>query len=220
MKKITLLSTLILFLSVSLIAQIQEAERSMSVGVHNALILELPNVTNKLAEKQWKKYAKEYGKTKYQRKHDEFFTNNADIPSINGDNGLDLYARVSEEGDKKYLLVWFDLGGAYLSSAGDVDKFKNAEKLLLEFGLQIAKEKIRLDLKDAEKELKKKENHLQKLEKNKKSYEREIEIAKAKIVKSEEKIEQNIKDQETANLEIVEQKELVQETKDRLSELD
>ncbi len=220
MKKITLIFTLTLLLSISLFAQIQEAERSMSIGVHNALILELPDVTKKLAEKQWKKYAKEYGKTKFQRKHDEYFTNNADIPSINGDNGLDLYARVSEEGDKKYLLVWFDLGGAYLSSAGDIDKFKNAEKILLEFGLQIAKEKIRLDLKEAEKELKRKVSHLKKLEKNKKSYEREIEIAKAKIVKAEGKIEENIKEQETTTQEIGQQKELVQETKDRLSELD
>ena len=142
MKKLILFFTLFLVLSLSLFAQIEEGERSMSLGIHNALVMELPDVTIKLAEKQWKKFAKKYGKTKYQRKSDEYFTNNADIPSINGDNGVDLYGRVAEEGDKKYMLVWFDLGGAYLSSTGDIDKFKNAEKLLLEFGLQVAKEKL------------------------------------------------------------------------------
>ncbi len=219
MKKITLFFIFTMLVAFSTFAQIEEGERSMSLGIHNALVMELPDVSIKLAEKQWKRYAKKYGKTKYQRKSDEYFTNNADIPSVNGDNGVDLYARVAEDGNKKYILVWFDLGGAYLSSK-DVDKYQSAEKILLEFGLKVAKEKIRLDLKAAEKELKNKENRLKKLERSKKSYEREIEIAKAKIEKAEGKIEQNIKDQEVANDEIEQQKELVKEIQARFSELD
>jgi len=55
----------IFFFSLSLHAQIVEAEKVMTTGSNNALILEIPNSDVKIVEKVWKSYAKSFnGKVK------------------------------------------------------------------------------------------------------------------------------------------------------------
>ncbi|MEL7021253.1 MAG: hypothetical protein AAGK47_06590, partial [Bacteroidota bacterium] len=55
-------------------AAIQEDAKMMSKGTQNAFSIELPNITEKVAEEVWKKFSKTYdAKSKRDRKTREYF---------------------------------------------------------------------------------------------------------------------------------------------------
>ncbi|MCB0679735.1 MAG: hypothetical protein KDC32_02055, partial [Saprospiraceae bacterium] len=65
MKYSIYIAVLLLTGAVRLQGQITESTRSMNMGSQNALILEIPNADDKLVEKWWKQYMKDYdAKTK------------------------------------------------------------------------------------------------------------------------------------------------------------
>lgn len=221
MKKQLLLSCLALLTCLSLCqAQIEEGNRSMSQGVHNALTLEIPNVTEKTVEKLWKKYIKEYdGKTKRNRKADEYFTDNAEIAAIGGSNTVDVYARIAESGDDVYITTWFDLGGSFLSSDDHPQAYTEAEKIMMRFAINVAQKLTQDELDEQLKKLKKLESRLNKLRNANDGYHRDIENAKKRIARAEANIVENEEEQVTANEEIEEQKEIVKEVQKRLNDL-
>ena len=96
---------------------VREGDKLMSQGSKNALTLDMPKTTAKLAEKLWKDYAKQFkGDTKKDKKSEEWFTDNAMIASIGGANTIDMYAKFAESGDVTTMSLWVDLGGAYVGS--------------------------------------------------------------------------------------------------------
>ena len=220
MKKLIPLLTLVFFISNLLNAQVSEEEKSMSLGVKNALVLELPGTTEKIVEKQWKKYAKKYkGKTKRNKKADEYFTDNAEIVSINGANTLDLYYRVVATGETVYFTSWYDLGGTYLNSTEHPDQYTEAEKILMRFAIEVAKEMTRRELDDEEDKAKKLEKQLKRLQNDNSKYHKSIEKARQTIAENESKIETNVIEQEDTNKQIELQREVIDGVKQRLSDL-
>ena len=70
-RSVRLLSLFVLLLSLSFnaMAQVREANMSMSRGNNNALVLQLPNSDAKSVTKSWDDYIKKYkGKTKFDKK--------------------------------------------------------------------------------------------------------------------------------------------------------
>jgi hypothetical protein len=212
MKKITLLSIAFLMFSVMTIAQITESEQYMSQGTYNCLSIELPSGSEKNAPKEWTKFFKKYGKTKKNRKTDEYFTDNANIIGISN-NSVDVYTKFNGN----TMTTWFDLGGMYLSSIDD--GFATGEQILLDFGLHLKMLQVEDELKDEEKNMKNIQSDLKKLEKSKATLEKNIESWKAKIAQAEADIEQNIKDQEAKTIQIGNQEIIVEQVKARLAEL-
>ncbi len=202
-------------------AQISEDDRSMSIGINNALILDLPDTDDKFADKLWKKFIKPYGgKVKKVKKSDEWLSDNAEIVGIGGANTIDIYAEAKEAGNDTELIMWIDLGGAFLSSDDHPDAYVEGEKLLMRYALFVAKEKTKMELEDEEKKLKKLESSLKKLRRDNERYHRDIENAKEKIKKAEANIVDNeVKQEETGQL-IDMQKEAVQLVKQKLAELE
>ncbi len=141
--------------TLTLNAQITEETKTMSQGVQNALVLELPNTDDKFIDKLWKKHLKSFkgGKTKKNKKENELFTDNIKIPEIGGANAVDLYSRIAENGDYVYLTLWTDLGDAFLSSAEHPDRYVEGEKLLMRFALEVTKEKIKIEINKEENKL-------------------------------------------------------------------
>ena len=176
-------------------AQITENAKSMSAGMKNALVLELPGVNDAFVEKLWKKYIKALGgKTKKNRS--EWFTDNALLASVGGSNTIDIYMSPEELGPDINMNVWFDLGGAYLNSEEHPNRYVEAEKYLMRFALFMAKEKTQLELESQEKTMGKTESMLKRLERDNERYHRDIEVAKEKIRSSEGNIETNLVEQE------------------------
>lgn len=223
MKKLNLLLILIIFLASSLnvSAQISEEEKAMSMGVKTALVLEIPEAKEKFVKKLWKKYLKQFkGKTKKVKKADEMRTTGARIVEIGGSSSVDLVSRVSGTGEDVELIMWVNMDGdEFLSSYNHPDRYTEAEKILMRFGLEVTREKIKIELKDEENRLKKYNKDHKKLKRNHTNYHREITIAQEKIKKAEANIEQNEIEQETMRATIESQQELIEEVKKRLSEI-
>lgn len=212
MKKITLLSVIFLMYSVMTFAQITESEQYMSQGTYNSLSVELPSGSEKNAPKEWTKFFKKYGKTKKNRKTDEYFTDDANIMGMSN-NSVDVYTKFNGN----TMTAWFDLGGTYLSSVDE--GFATGEQILLDFGLHLKILQVEDELKDEEKNMKSVQSDLKKLEKSKATLEKNIENWKAKIAQAEADIEQNIRDQEAKTIQIGNQEIIVEQVKARLAEL-
>jgi len=212
MRKITLLTTIFLFSAIATFAQVTENEQYMSQGTYNCLSIELPTGSEKDAPKEWGKFFKKYGKTKKNRKTDEYFTDDANIMGMSN-NSVDVYTTFSGN----TMTAWFDLGGTYLSSSDN--GFATGEQILLDFGLHLKVLQVEDELEDEEKNIKNLQSDLKKLEKDKATLEKNIENWKAKIAQAEADIEQNIQEQETKTVQIGNQEVIVEQVKARLAEL-
>jgi hypothetical protein len=224
MKKIALLTALALgYLATGYAQQITEAARPMSLGTYNGLSLTLPNTSNQLVEKIWEKQLKEWdGKTKYDKKKKEFFTDNALIETM-GNNTIDIYSSVTESGKDNIVYVWFDLGGAYLSSKAHPEKYPVATAQLEQFAKKVNKAQTELELEAANKVLKDKQSELKSLVNKKADLEQDIISLRERIKKAEEdivtnesKITENVRTQETKKTEIDAQTKVVGEIQQKL----
>jgi hypothetical protein len=149
------------------------------------------NSLNEVMDK-WKSYMKSFKNEKVKSDKGEIFADNIMIKEW-GNNTVDIYARLEEnKGDKSVkIMVAFDLGGAYLTSASDAGKYAYAEKMIRDFAVETSKAPLVANLKDAEKALSKMEGDRDGFEKSIKSLKGDIESYKEKIKKAEEDIQKN-----------------------------
>lgn len=198
---------------------ISEAARAMNSGTYNSFLFELPDVSKKEAEDDWKKFMGDFkAKTKYDRKSKLWFTDDAKMPRLS-DNTVDVYARIIEDSHpnkRTSVIVWFDLGGAYVNSEMDSAKGIYAHEILAEYGMITSKHHAESIVKAEEKTLSKFEGDLKKLEKDNDDYYKAIEKAKETIAKMEKNIQINELDRKNKADEIEEQKGVVFEAKDNL----
>jgi vacuolar-type H+-ATPase subunit I/STV1 len=160
------------------------------------------------------------GKTKYDKKTGMIFTNDAEVMSVGGANTVDIYMRFTDIGESVNATIWYDLGGAYLSSEMHGDKYNEGEKFLMRFAIAVAVESTKLELKAEEKKAKELAKQLASLKKKKEGYHKEIAIAEQKIKEAEANIEQNIAEQEATDSAIIDQDGVVDSVKGRLEELE
>ncbi|MGK0389673.1 MAG: vacuolar-type H+-ATPase subunit I/STV1 [Maribacter sp.] len=204
-------------------AQIEEGVRSMSQGSNNSLSLDIPEANSKLAKKVWTKYLKSNSKgskTKSDKKTGMIFTDNAEVISIGGANTIDIYMRFTDVGENVNATIWYDLGGAYLSSEMHGDKYNEGEKFLMRFAIAVAVESTKLELNAEEKKAKELAKQLASLKKKEEGYHKDIAIAEQKIKEAEANIEQNIQEQEATDSAIIDQGAVVDTVKGRLEELE
>ena len=193
----------------------------MSAGQQSALVLEIPSVSQELVSDHWKQYMKDFyrEKPKWQRRDDEWLSDDADVSVLGAGNTVDIYAKTREREDNVEIQMWVDLGGAFLNSREHPDRYTEAEKLLLRFALEVAKEKMRLDIEEQEDLLKDMNQDLSRLSSQKKRSEREIKRAKETIQKAEADIEQNLQEQEEMQAKITQQEELIKKLQKQRSGL-
>lgn len=218
LKNLSLLA--ILFISYSLNGQIVEAEKVMSNGANNALILEIPNADEKIVEKVWKSYAKSFnGKVKKVKKSDDQITISPNISGFAKAGLKNIYVRSVQTGTNVAFHTWFELEDQYLNSYNNPDEFDEAQKVLLNFGLEVAKEYTIMELEDEEKTLKKMNNDLKKLAKDKENFEKAIVDYEQKILDAKANIENNIIEQQRMNDTIEAQNEAIEVVKRKLANL-
>jgi hypothetical protein len=207
---------LVIFISANTaFTQVVEKKRTMSLGTQNALIVSLPNADNKLIEKMWKSYIGEHGTVKRNRKTKEYYADDIRIPSVSGAASMDVYAW----GEDGQLVVFFDMGDAFLSSETHSKTYENAELYLIEFGYDVKRYQIGEELEDEERALKNLERDLDRLGKLNDGYHDDIERAKQRIAEAETDIEQNLIDQENKKEEINNQEGVIEETQKRLEDV-
>lgn len=224
MKKILFAATFLVLSSLAAFAQnivVTEAAAAMSQGSNNSFTVKLPGTEQKNVEKAWKNFVESYkGKTKSDKKTGELLANNSIIKEINGDNTIDVYSKVTADTKTdNTLTVWFNLGGAYLSSQAHGDKAKIAQKMLADFALSVSRTMLEEQLKEEEKKAKKEADKLKDLEKDKADSEKDIESYKKKIAKAEDDIKKNIEKQKEQTADLEKQKDVVTEIKKKISNL-
>ncbi|GJM35145.1 MAG: hypothetical protein DHS20C18_41460 [Saprospiraceae bacterium] len=202
-------------------AQVYEQSKTMSQGTRSAIVIDIPNTDEKLVGKIWQSFTKDFydSKTKWNRKTDEWVTAEADIVSLGMGNDVNLYTTAEKSGDGVIFTMWTDLGDSFLSAKDNPERYREAEKLLMRFALEVAKEEVKFELKDEEKNLKDFSSDLKKLQNEKERYEKDIEKAKEAIVKAEEAIEKNIQDQEDMVKKIELQEQQVEVVRKKLNDL-
>lgn len=199
--------------------EISEAARAKDNGTYNSYLFELPDVSKKGAESDWKDFMKNFkGKTKYSRKTKLWNSTGAKMPRLS-DGTVNVSAKIIEDNNpnkRTSVIVWFDLGDSYVNGEMDSIKSAYAHEILTEYALTTSKHHAQEIVKDEEKRLKNLEKDLSKLEKNNKDYHKDIDKAKESIAKNEKNIEINILDQQNKNKEIEAQKVAVETAKEEV----
>lgn len=190
----------------------------MSQGNHNALVLTIPNAETKFVDKLWKKYLAEVGaKTIRDRKTKEWRTEGAAVPGVG--NNVNVYATTDAFGPDVEQIVWFGFDGTYLSSAMHGGNYLQGERFLLEFGLMVTREMIRLELEAEEKRMRDLETRMARLKRQNDGYHREIKIAEEKIETAKKNIVTNEQEQEQTANAIDDQRAALEAVKLRLREV-
>ena len=221
MKKLLLLSA-ILFTFFTLQAQvdIKEGTLSMSQGSQNGFTMEFEGLDKGTVEKLWEKHVKDYkGKMRKVKKSDERVADDSEIKGAS-ENTIDIYSLVTKQGSEvTRISVWFDLGGAFLSSKTHPDRYPAVEKMLLNFAVETEREKVRMEIKVQEDVMKKMEKDMDSYRKEQKQMEEDIEKYREKIKEAEARIEQAVQNQKVKQEEIKTQGKMIETTKDRMKTL-
>jgi predicted RNase H-like nuclease (RuvC/YqgF family) len=114
------------------------------------------------------------------------------------------------------MIVAFNLGGVFLSSANDAVKYASAEKMLKEFATKSTKAPLEEKLKIAEKLLEKLQGDQKDLEKENKNLKGDIESYKSKISKAEDDIRTNEGNQSKKKSEIDAQRTVIDQIKNEV----
>jgi hypothetical protein len=220
MQKLLIFLLLVVLCATSTQSQVVETEKAMHKGVNTALMLEIPDADKKIVEKVWKSYAKSFkGKVKKVKKSDDFVTESPNIAGFSEAGLNNIVVRFEQSGEEVEFYSWFELRDQYLSSYHFPAEFDEAQKVLLNFGLEVAKEYTLMELDTEEKSLKKMENELNRLVKDKSNYEKAIEDYKQKIITAEADIENNLVEQARKEEEINSQNEYIEVVKKKLANL-
>jgi len=210
-----------LFGSLTLIGQtVEEREMNMSLGKQVGFSIDIDGADLDVTKDIWKKFTKEIGKSKRNKKAREHYIVGETVPMIAGATSLDLYMSFDERIGQTTASLWVDLGGEFINSNGHPKEAAGTEDFLKEFYLRVKEEVIQREMKEQEKVLSKLEKAQIKLQKKNKGYHNDIEKAKEKIEKAEKNIEQNLRDQDDQTIQIEQQKKLLEEIIERLNNLD
>jgi translation initiation factor 2B subunit (eIF-2B alpha/beta/delta family) len=210
---------MLLFTGSVLNGQVLEQKRRMSLGEQNALVLEIKNVDIKTVESVWKDFFGNFGRSKKNRKTDEFYITDAQIPALGISRTVDLYAQISGSDNNVTVVHWFDMRGGFLSAAEYAQQYPAAVKLVQDFNLEVKRTVLEADLKEQEKLLSRLESDMKKLMRDNESLHKIIEQATERIAKAELDIEQNLKDQESKKSEIETQRNTVKEVQQKVDKV-
>ena len=162
MKKYILIALAFSCLNLMSAQDFEEGEISMNLGVNNGFTLDLADYDYKFTSSTWRDYLKEFkGKTKKIKRSSELFTDDATISYLSS-NTIDLYSKVDKSGGGSTLEVWFDLGGAFLSTEVHEEAAEGVALFMDGFKKKLNVESIKLELNSEQKELKSLESKLKK----------------------------------------------------------
>lgn len=191
MKK-TILTLAFLITLININAQniaVTEGGANFSTGNQNALTVNVIGNTKSNVQDKWKSFLKEKKAETVKSSKSEIMGDNLQITEW-GNSTVDIYTTFEE--DKKtqtvVMHVAFDLGGSYLKSSEQKDKYSQAEKIVKDFAIKTSTDAINLKVKAEEKLLSKTESKYSKLEKNLNSIKENVIDNESKITISKNEI--------------------------------
>jgi hypothetical protein len=194
--------------------EVKEGSDKFSTGMQNSLSTVIMENSKDDVESEWKSVLKDFKNEKVKSDKGELFADNLVIKEW-GNNTVDVYTTFEEDKKTKIVKmhVCFDLGGAYLKSTEQRDKYNYAVKMIRDFAVKMTKIPLENKVKDADKLLSKYMDDQKDLEKENKNLKSDIESYKEKIKKAEEGVKQNEANQVTKKAAIEVQKKAVEAAK-------
>ncbi|MBS1652985.1 MAG: hypothetical protein JSU07_13350 [Bacteroidetes bacterium] len=163
-----------------------EEKESFSIGSQNCISTTLYENTASTAIDGWKKALKNFKYEKIKDSKNEVFGDNILVKDW-GNNPVDFYTKFVEDKKSKSVKMYtaVDLGGTYLSSSGDKDKYRFVEKMIKDFAINQSKEPMQEMLNASQKQLSKFEDEQKSLEKKNANFKSDINDYTARISKNE-----------------------------------
>lgn len=191
MKKIysTIIMATLSSFAVAQSISVKETNAGFSTGSQNAAMTTITGCSADYAIDQWKKVLKDFKYEKVKDNNNEVFGDNILIKDW-GNNPVDFYTKFEEDKKAKTVKMYtaVDLGGTYLTSSNNRDKYKLIEQMTKDFAVRMTKAPMRDALEDSQKTLSKLEDNQKDLEKDKRNLQENITSYKSKIVKAEKEI--------------------------------
>ena len=218
MKYLAALSLLLIaFPSFGQKIKVAESDERIAGGKNPALVVSIYEASVDDVRSKWKSLMKDF-KAKKVDMSDEIKADNAVISSINDNNSIDISAKIEKVSDNETkLTVAFNLGGAFLSSSMNKDKFNEAKRIVNDFavkttkdaiaGMRKAEEKKLANLQDEQHDLEKKQ---EKLAGNIEDYKAKIEDYQKRIKEAQDETAKNKSEQEKKKQEIGTQSKVVE----------
>ncbi|MEP7266264.1 MAG: hypothetical protein ABI844_01465 [Saprospiraceae bacterium] len=199
-------------------AQVMESQKVMSKGQNMSLSIEIPDVSADFTDDVFKDFIKDFkGKTKKDKKANEWFSDNAKVASIANGAPIDIYSKIESNGNKSVVNLWIDLGAGYVSSSTYPREYEEAQKLLEKFAQTVQVRKAEDELSIVEKDAKKLDGDMKKLLKDNDDYHKDIEKCNQKIKEAEQNIVKNEDDQRSKKAAIDSQSSKVEDARTKLN---
>jgi hypothetical protein len=219
MRLIFALLFILSFLSTSY-TQVKEDMQAMSFGVNNSFSIVLSSVDKKLVDELWKDYIRKYGgKYKWDKKWAEHQLPGAIIGNIHTSKPVNIYASSKAIGQDVLLTTWFQMDEEFISSEKMPQHFEAVELQLQHFAREVSREKLRLQIKEEEKQFSRIETDLQRLARKKDQLENEIEKARKRIEEAEREIQYNLEEQGKTKVNLQSQKENLEQLRQKLHDM-
>lgn len=199
-----------------------EGERSMSRGVHSSFLIDFQIGEAEDIADLWIDYQKDFDarKPKKQNKAGEYFGDNAEIEAIS-DNTIDIYSTVQSKkpAPGATVTIWFDLGGAYLSSASHPDRIEATRNWLEGFRNYVLKEYAEEALEAEEDKLKDMEDALEDARDEQEDIKDEIKDLEAELAALKKQLGSAQKETEMKAEAVNKQKQVVEQAKAKTKSL-
>ena len=194
--------------------EVKEGSDKFSTGTQNSLSTTILENSKDDVESEWKSLLKDFKNEKVKNNNGELFADNIVIKEW-GNNTIDIYTTFEEAKKTKIVKmhVAFDLGGTYLKSSEQKDKYNYATKMIKDFAVKMTKIPLNEKVKDATKLLDKSQDDQKDLEKDNKNLKSDIESYKEKTRKAEDDVKKNEANQVTKKAAIEAQKKAVEAAK-------
>lgn len=198
---------------------VSTTSEKFSTGKQDAIMANVYEADIDKVVEAWKDFLKNFKNEKVKGSKSEVIGDNVLFTDW-GNNTVDVYAVFKEQKKDKSIevIVAFDLGGAYLNSSTDSDKFQKAKKMLQEFAAKTTKDALTNLIKDEEKAQSKFEDKEAKLEKENKSLNEDIKEYEQKITKNQKALIKNESDINQKKREVDAQKKVVDASSGAVSE--
>lgn len=215
-----LLLLIALLLTLGLCAQegneISVAKRYMSKGTNNSYLIELTDVSRDEAVIEWEKFVKPYrGKTKYNRKSQEFVTTDATVPSM---GVTTLYAKIVEEKTdpsvKTTVILWFETPNGFAGELGETTLWERGLDVSQRYASITSKAHANNVLDFEQRHLADLEKELKNLRRDRERYQESMRDAETVIEEMRKKLGVNATDIDTREKEITQQREAVRKAED------
>lgn len=195
-------------------AKIEESIETMSQGDENAMVMILKDTKAKSAQKEWIKILKALKTKPKVEKSGEVF---AEAVNLSGAKSpVNIYTIVKQQGNDAHVMVFTDMGDAFLKSETNPDEFGAMKALMRDLDLEMARQKVEDELKAQVKAQNKLEKELKNLKGDLEKMKEAVAKKQAEIVQLEKDQVQNNKDQALKEKEIDAQKAVVEEVKKEL----